>query len=84
MVSLLAAPLVLLKLLVLALAGGVCASTPTADLTGPWEMFVDDEQIQNMSDSVRRRYHQFTKHTSNPVLTDARVRQLVLASLPEA
>lgn len=70
-----AAPRLLLPLL--AVAGGTAADvTPPspADLTGPWQLFVDDERVQNMSKTVRRRYHQFTKHAGNPVLSDARVR----------
>ena len=55
--------------------GPTPAPTPPGgpDLTGPWELFVDSERVQNMT-NVRRRYHQFIKHASNPVLTNARVR----------
>ena len=61
-------------LLLLPLASGATATPPTANLTGPWQLFMDDEQVQSISHSVRRRYHQFTKFAGNPVLSNARVR----------
>ena len=75
-VVLAAAPRLLLPLLLVAVAGGTAADVtpPSPDLTGSWQLFVDDERVQNMSKTVRRRYHQFTKHAANPVLSDARVR----------
>jgi len=38
------------------------------DLTGPWQLFVDDYLIDERHD-VRRTFHPFTKHPDNPVLT---------------
>jgi hypothetical protein len=32
------------------------------DLTGRWQLFVDDEKVANRSSTVTRRYHQFAKH----------------------
>ena len=37
------------------------------DLTGPWELVVDDHLIQEKQGLVRR-YHPFRKHAGNPVL----------------
>ena len=37
------------------------------DLTGPWELVVDDHLIQEKQGLVRR-YHAFRKHAANPVL----------------
>ena len=39
-----------------------------ADLTGPWRLFVDDDEVLNRSSSVQRKYGQFAKHASNPVM----------------
>ena len=39
-----------------------------ADLTGSWRLFVDDDELANMSSSVQRKYGQFTKHADNPVM----------------
>lgn len=51
-----------------------CSGTESArgeeqlgDLTGPWQLFVDDYLIED-KDSVIRTYHQFKKHPGNPVL----------------
>ena len=48
----------------LALLLGATPPGPAAgyDLTGRWQLFVDDEGIANRSSSVTRRYHQFAKH----------------------
>jgi hypothetical protein len=37
-----------------------------SDLTGPWQLFVDDHLIDSMSQLVRR-YHPFQKHDANPL-----------------
>ncbi len=37
------------------------------DLTGPWQLFVDDHLIAEKQ-NVRRSYHVFQKHPANPVL----------------
>jgi hypothetical protein len=42
-----------------------------ADLTGPWRLFVDDEELLNMSSSVHRKYGQFEKFDGNPVAVGA-------------
>jgi hypothetical protein len=53
--------------------GGVPAMTfdGGADLTGPWRLFVDDEELLNMSSSVHRKYGQFEKFDGNPVAVGA-------------
>ncbi len=63
--------------LTLALAAGSVAraATPAAkppgDLTGPWQLFIDDSAIRDKTD-VTRRYHRFEKHPRNPVLSPDR------------
>ena len=42
-----------------------------ADLTGPWHLFVDDDELLNRSSSVVRKYSQMDKFGSNPVLEGA-------------
>jgi hypothetical protein len=37
------------------------------DLTGPWQLFMDDYLIGS-KDSVLRRYHPFEKYTNNPIV----------------
>ena len=37
------------------------------DLTGPWQLFVDDSLVSEKS-HVIRRYHPFQKYVENPVL----------------
>ena len=49
--------------------------TPTAalaakslgDLTGPWQMFLDDYLVSS-KDNLVRRYHPFEKYTNNPII----------------
>jgi len=41
------------------------------DLTGPWQLFVDDYLIEEMQ-GVVRTYHPFDKHPANPVLKPER------------
>ena len=50
--------------LLFALLLGATPPGPAAgyDLTGRWQLFVDDEGVANRSSSVTRRYHQFVKH----------------------
>ena len=44
------------------------AETPVlGDLTGSWQLFVDDYLIDN-KDNLTRTYHQFQKSSANPVL----------------
>ena len=38
------------------------------DLTGDWQLFVDDHLVEAKT-AVERRYHAFGKHAGNPVLT---------------
>ncbi|HRE07774.1 MAG TPA: hypothetical protein PKX00_19315, partial [Opitutaceae bacterium] len=63
--------------LILALAAGTDTRaaqsiTPTpGDLTGPWQLFIDDSAIRDKTD-VTRRYHRFEKHPRNPVLSPDR------------
>ena len=40
---------------------------PVGDLTGPWQLFVDDYLVASR-DNVVRRYHPFEKYTNNPIL----------------
>ena len=49
--------------------GSTLESNPRSlgDLTGPWELVVDDHLIQEKQGLVRR-YHPFRKHAGNPVL----------------
>ena len=44
------------------LLGTMPAPAAGYDLTGRWQLFVDDEGVANRSSSVTRRYHQFVKH----------------------
>ena len=46
---------------------GTAAPKSLGDLTGPWQLCLDDYLIQEKS-GVVRRYHPFEKHASNPVL----------------
>ena len=41
---------------------------PLADLTGPWQLLVDDYLISSQS-GVVRTYHPFQKYAANPVMT---------------
>lgn len=43
------------------------ATEPLGDLTGPWQLFVDDYAIEQKSGLVRT-YHPFQKYPGNPVL----------------
>ena len=60
---------ILLAALLLCTLTGFLAAAPKSlgDLTGPWQLFLDDYLIQKKS-GVVRRYHEFQKHASNPVL----------------
>lgn len=40
---------------------------PLDELTGPWQLFLDDALVEDRS-GVRRVYHPFTKHPSNPIM----------------
>lgn len=58
-----------LALLCLALGAAPAASAPRspADLAGPWQLFVDDENVVEKV-NVARAYHAFEKASANPVL----------------
>ncbi len=43
------------------------ASRSLGDLSGPWQLFVDDSLIEHRA-NVKRVYHPFRKHPGNPVL----------------
>ena len=51
----------------------VCADAPTAldDLTGPWQLFVDDYLVSSSS-GITRSYHAFEKYPGNPVIVNDR------------
>lgn len=53
------------------LGGAVSASSSPSDLTGPWQLFVDDAGIDTRS-NISRVYHAFEKSATNPVLTPER------------
>ncbi|MBN1851656.1 MAG: LamG domain-containing protein [Pirellulales bacterium] len=40
---------------------------PIGDLTGPWQLFIDDHLIST-SEHVARTYHAFKKYSGNPIL----------------
>lgn len=65
-------PLLILALVLWPVAPIVDAAVPPrkslGDLTGPWQLFVDDYLVAEKTDVVRS-YHAFTKHASNPVLS---------------
>jgi hypothetical protein len=60
-------------ILVLVLAAGGMAAPPRSlnDLTGPWQLFVDDYVVSSR-EHVARKYHAFEKHPSNPLLNPDR------------
>jgi hypothetical protein len=47
--------------------GGSTGPRPLGDLTGPWQLFLDDVLIDEQSD-VTRSYHAFDKHPANPIM----------------
>jgi hypothetical protein len=52
-------------------SGGGAGGTdvrPLGDLTGPWQLFVDDYLVEEQS-NVTRSYHPFEKYAANPVMT---------------
>mgnify|MGYP005835242673 CR=1 FL=1 len=56
------------------LAGGMSradVARSLGDLTGPWQLFVDDHLIA-AKEKVTRRYHPFEKHADRPVLVGDR------------
>ena len=48
-------------------ASAAPAARSVGDLTGPWQLFVDDHLIAS-KDKVVRRYHAFQKYTNNPII----------------
>ena len=56
--------------ILLALAVGpsvVAGGKPPGDLTGPWQLFLDDYLVLSKT-NVLRRYHQFKKFKENPLV----------------
>lgn len=45
----------------------VLAMRSLGDLSGPWQLFVDDHLVASRS-NVTRRYHAFQKHPANPLV----------------
>ncbi len=43
------------------------AAKSLGDLTGPWQLFLDDYLVAS-KDNVVRRYHPFEKYTNNPIV----------------
>lgn len=56
-----------LPLVLLLLPGPVLAARSLGDLTGPWQLFVDDYLIAS-KEGLTRRYHAFEKYASNPIV----------------
>lgn len=56
-----------LHTLVLAIAASAPAAESLNDLTGPWQLFVDDYLVETRS-GLTRNYHAFEKYAGNPVL----------------
>ena len=56
-----------LALLLACPSSSAWASASVDDLTGPWQLFVDDYPVANKSNVVRT-YHAFQKYTNNPVM----------------
>lgn len=54
--------------LVMLSADAALAQRSLGDLTGPWQLFVDDHLLESRT-NVNRTYHPFEKHVGNPVLT---------------
>lgn len=61
-------PLLVLAALLVTVANPGRAAEQLGDLTGPWQLFVDDHLIAE-SDNLVRVYHAFEKHAGNPVMT---------------
>lgn len=53
--------------LLLVFTSSVLAAEPLEDLTGPWQLFVDDYTIDEKA-GVDRTYHAFQKHPGNPLI----------------
>lgn len=49
-------------------SSGSAATKQLGDLTGPWQLFVDDYLVEQKTNVVRT-YHPFKKYPGNPVLT---------------
>lgn len=52
-------------------ASSALAVEPLGDLTGPWQLFVDDHAVEQRSD-LARVYHPFQKYAGNPVIVGDR------------
>ncbi len=57
-----------LSLAILLLASHAAfAAKSLGDLTGPWQLFLDDHLVASKENAVRR-YHPFEKYTNNPIM----------------
>ncbi len=56
-----------LLLLVLLSPSAALAAKSLGDLTGPWQLFLDDYLVSSKENAVRR-YHAFDKYTNNPIM----------------
>jgi hypothetical protein len=52
---------------VLLAAPAAFGAKPAGDLTGPWQLFLDDHLVAS-KENVARTYHAFEKHPANPIL----------------
>jgi len=53
------------------LAGAAAAGSPQRplnDLTGSWQLFLDDHLIAGKDDTIHRVYHAFEKYPGNPIM----------------
>ena len=54
-------------LLLLLSPSAALAAKSLGDLTGPWQLFLDDYLVSSKENAVRR-YHAFDKYTNNPIM----------------
>src|SRR3972149_3193605 len=47
--------------------GDPCAAKSVSDMTGAWQLFVDDQLISALENATRS-FHPFKKHEANPIL----------------
>src|SRR5512143_3734939 len=48
-------------------ANAALAGKSLGDLTGPWELLLDDHLVAS-KDNIVRTYHPFKKHPGNPII----------------
>jgi hypothetical protein len=51
----------------LVFAGQAAGEKPLGDMTGSWQLFLDDHLVSSRTNVVRR-YHPFRKHKTNPIM----------------